>query len=127
LQLVNNFKTSGLELGLSNIFENPCPKLHTHQVINHTQEILALPGEALFDGLGDLMLDPQRHVNIDPILEPSSFIHGNIIIILLLNHPLLHLRLEPYESGVVCFSLLEVYLLLGDVGHLLLDHGGHIG
>lgn len=67
-QLVNHLKTSLLELWPANISEYTFSELIAKEVVSDTQDVFTLSGDALPDSFGDLMLDSQRQVDVDPVL-----------------------------------------------------------
>ena len=69
LEISNNIKTSLLQIRMPNICEHPLSQLSVHLLSCHTKQVFSLPWQTFFDSLCDLALKPQRHVNINPILQ----------------------------------------------------------
>ena len=70
-ELSNNIKAPLFEIGAvgTNVCKHSFSEFVTHLLINHTQNIFTLPRKAILDRFSYLMLNPDRHVNVHPVLE----------------------------------------------------------
>ena len=70
--------------------EHPFPQLTAHLIGYHREHMPTLPRQAFLDGFLKLMLEPERHININPVLE----LLGPVLVVILLLLEVLNLLLQ---------------------------------
>ena len=100
-----------------------------HLIADHRKHKLALARKALFHGLLQLVLEPQRHVHIDPILK----LHCLVSVLVSEYLDILEVSLYVSHSRLMLLNLqlagLDLAILLDDFVvflHHLLRHLGYV-